>query len=209
MQLTQLATRSWSHLFSSLSYGYVWISTLCWCYKYNTTPIKSAVPKSVLLLHQQLHYRTVHFHPIQTFIYISSVSRLDHIMGIRLPFMGLHAKQIFKSTSQHVHSGNQSHVPKGHIAVYVGELQKKRFVVPISYLNHPAFLDLLNRAEEEFGFNHPMGALTIPCKEDAFISLTSQLRASWTHTINVLLSVITDFIFSVSIFPPTFLGFSF
>ncbi|XP_061342067.1 auxin-responsive protein SAUR21-like [Gastrolobium bilobum] len=103
------------------------------------------------------------------------------MMGIRLPFMILHAKQIFKSTShpqaQHLHSGNQSNVPKGHIAVYVGELQKKRFVVPISYLNHPSFLNLLNRAEEEFGFNHPMGGLTIPCEEDAFINLTSQLRA--------------------------------
>ena len=98
-------------------------------------------------------------------------------MGIRMPFMVLQAKQILKSTSQHLQGGNQSGVPKGHIAVYVGELQKKRFVVPISYLSHPLFVDLLNRAEEEFGFNHPMGGLTIPCKEDAFINLTSQLRA--------------------------------
>lgn len=99
-------------------------------------------------------------------------------MGIRLPFMAVHhANKVFKS-SQHLQSRNQSIVPKGHVAVYVGEAQKKRFVVPISYLNHPSFLDLLNRAEEEFGFNHPMGGLTIPCKEEAFINLTSQLRAS-------------------------------
>ncbi|XP_061368416.1 auxin-responsive protein SAUR21-like [Gastrolobium bilobum] len=98
-------------------------------------------------------------------------------MGIRLPlFMVLHGNKIFKW--QHLESRNQSNVPKGHIAVYVGEAQKKRFVVPISYLNHPSFLDLLNRVEEEFGFNHPMGGLTIPCKEEAFINLTSQLRAS-------------------------------
>ncbi|KAK7283538.1 hypothetical protein RIF29_13111 [Crotalaria pallida] len=97
-------------------------------------------------------------------------------MGIRLlPFMVLHANKIFKS-QHHMHGRNQSNVPKGHIAVYVGELQKKRFVVPISYLNHPSFVYLLNRAEEEFGFNHPMGGLTIPCKEEAFINLTSQLR---------------------------------
>ncbi|KAL1324302.1 hypothetical protein HN51_034464 [Arachis hypogaea] len=99
-------------------------------------------------------------------------------MGIRMPFMVHQAKQVFKSTSQHLQGGNQtSVVPKGHIAVYVGELQKKRFVVPISYLSHPLFVDLLHRAEEEFGFNHPMGGLTIPCKEDAFINLTSQLGA--------------------------------
>ncbi|XP_060962675.1 auxin-responsive protein SAUR21 isoform X1 [Cannabis sativa] len=66
-------------------------------------------------------------------------------------------------------------VPKGHLAVYVGESQKKRFVIPISYLNHPLFQNLLNRAEEEFGFDHPTGGLTIPCSEDYFISLTSAL----------------------------------
>jgi len=98
-------------------------------------------------------------------------------MGVRLPFMVLHANKIFKSSSHHLHGRNHSNVPKGHVAVYVGEAQKKRFVVPISYLNHPSFLDLLNRAEEEFGFNHPMGGLTIPCKEEAFINLTSQLHA--------------------------------
>ncbi|PIA56050.1 hypothetical protein AQUCO_00700407v1 [Aquilegia coerulea] len=68
-------------------------------------------------------------------------------------------------------------VPKGHIAVYVGENQKKRFVVPISYVNHPLFQDLLNQAEEEFGFDHPMGGLTIPCNEDSFLQLTGQLMA--------------------------------
>lgn len=88
-------------------------------------------------------------------------------MGIRLPFM-VNAKQTWLKSNN---------VPKGHVAVYVGDVEKKRFVVPISYLKHPLFLDLLNQAEEEFGFNHPMGGLTIPCKEDAFINLTSRMRA--------------------------------
>ncbi|KAK5793949.1 hypothetical protein PVK06_035130 [Gossypium arboreum] len=48
---------------------------------------------------------------------------------------------------------------------YVGESNKKRFVIPIAYLNHPLFQDLLNKDEEEFGFNHPMGGLTIPYSE--------------------------------------------
>ncbi|KAE9603469.1 putative small auxin-up RNA [Lupinus albus] len=78
-----------------------------------------------------------------------------------------------------MHSRNHSNLPKGHVVVYVGELQKKRFVVPISYLNHPSFVDLLKGIEEEFGFNHPMGGLTIPCKEEAFLNLTSQVRASF------------------------------
>ncbi|XP_070032731.1 auxin-responsive protein SAUR21-like [Nicotiana tabacum] len=67
-------------------------------------------------------------------------------------------------------------VPKGHCAVYVGESQKKRFVMPISYLSQPLFQDLLAQAEEKFGFDHPMGGLTIPFKEDVFIDLTSRLR---------------------------------
>ncbi|KAL8051242.1 hypothetical protein ABFX02_06G134900 [Erythranthe guttata] len=66
-------------------------------------------------------------------------------------------------------------VTKGHLAVYVGESEKKRFVIPLSYLNHPLFQDLLFQAEEEFGFHHPMGGITIPCSEDLFIDLTSRL----------------------------------
>ncbi|MCD7467141.1 hypothetical protein HAX54_004415 [Datura stramonium] len=53
-------------------------------------------------------------------------------------------------------SSTTNDVPKGHFAVYVGETYR-RFVVPISYLNHPLFQDLLHWAEEEFGYNHPMG----------------------------------------------------
>lgn len=100
-------------------------------------------------------------------------------MGIRLPSMIHNAKQILKRHNNHAPNRNQSAdqvVPRGYIAVYVGEMKRKRFVVPISYLNHPLFADLLHRAEEEFGFNHPMGGLTIPCKEDAFIDLTTRLH---------------------------------
>ncbi|XP_020204027.1 auxin-induced protein 15A [Cajanus cajan] len=53
-------------------------------------------------------------------------------------------------------------VPKGCLVVYVGE-KMKRFVIPISYLIQPSFQDLLSQAEEEFGYDHPMGGLTIPC----------------------------------------------
>ncbi|CAH8381483.1 unnamed protein product [Eruca vesicaria subsp. sativa] len=66
--------------------------------------------------------------------------------------------------------------PKGFLAVYVGESQKKRYVVPISYLSQPSFQALLSKSEEVFGFDHPMGGLTIPCPEDTFISVTSQFQ---------------------------------
>ncbi|KAL8051227.1 hypothetical protein ABFX02_06G133400 [Erythranthe guttata] len=66
-------------------------------------------------------------------------------------------------------------VPKGHLVVYVGENKKKRFVIPLPYLNNPTFQELLCQIEEEFGFHHPMGGLTIPCSEDLFVDLTSTL----------------------------------
>ncbi|KAL8060272.1 hypothetical protein ABFX02_02G014400 [Erythranthe guttata] len=69
-------------------------------------------------------------------------------------------------------------VPKGHLAVYVGESEKKRFVIPLSYLNNPSFQELLCQAEEEFGYHHPMGGLTIPCSEELFIDITSPLSRS-------------------------------
>ncbi|CAN6848326.1 unnamed protein product [Brassica oleracea] len=52
----------------------------------------------------------------------------------------------------------------------------KGYVVPISYLSQPSFQALLSKSEEEFGFDHPMGGLTIPCPEDTFIAVTSRLQ---------------------------------
>ncbi|PON93789.1 Small auxin-up RNA [Trema orientale] len=93
-------------------------------------------------------------------------------MGFRFPSV-VHAKQLvqrpFLSTFK---------VPKGYLAVYVGDESKmKRLVIPVSYLNQPSFQELLSQAEEEFGFDHPTGALTIPCKEDVFINFISSLNA--------------------------------
>ncbi|PSS12059.1 Auxin-responsive protein [Actinidia chinensis var. chinensis] len=97
-------------------------------------------------------------------------------MAIRLPRI-IHAKQIIRRSSSATRKALLAtvDVPKGYFAVYVGESEKKRFVVPISYLNQPSFQDLLCQAEEEFGFDHPMGGLTIPCSENIFIDLTSRL----------------------------------
>ncbi|XP_057819801.2 protein SMALL AUXIN UP-REGULATED RNA 12-like [Cryptomeria japonica] len=65
-------------------------------------------------------------------------------------------------------------VPKGHFAVYVGS-QRSRFVVPTTYLSQPLFQTLLERAEEEYGFDHHMG-LIIPCEKVAFENITALLE---------------------------------
>jgi len=43
-------------------------------------------------------------------------------------------------------------------------------------LSQPSFQDMLSEAEEEFGYDHPMGGLTIPCSEDVFQSTTSHMN---------------------------------
>ena len=91
-------------------------------------------------------------------------------MGFRFP--GIIRSASF-SAKQGVSKGVEA--TKGYVAVYVGE-KLKRFVIPISYLNQPLFQDLLSQAEEEFGYNHPMGGLTIPCTEDVFQNTTSSLN---------------------------------
>ncbi|KHN11062.1 Auxin-induced protein 15A, partial [Glycine soja] len=53
---------------------------------------------------------------------------------------------------------------------------QKRFIIAISYLNLPSFQDLLSQAKEEFGYDHSIGGLTIPCSEDVFQHITSHLN---------------------------------
>ncbi|CAJ1973013.1 unnamed protein product [Sphenostylis stenocarpa] len=100
-------------------------------------------------------------------------------MAIRLPTV-LSAKHILRRSNLFPnHAAATSPdvpVPKGHFAVYVGEGEKKRFVIPVSYLNKPSFQELLSIAEEEFGFSHPMGGLIIPCTEEFFLNITSGLH---------------------------------
>ncbi|XP_019415336.1 PREDICTED: auxin-responsive protein SAUR23-like [Lupinus angustifolius] len=98
-------------------------------------------------------------------------------MAIRLP-NALSAKYILRiSNLFSTEAAPMSlHVPKGYFAVYVGDSEKKRYVIPVSLLSQPSFQELLSMAEEEYGFNHPMGGLTIPCTQDMFINITSGLH---------------------------------
>ncbi|KAB2603289.1 auxin-induced protein 15A-like [Pyrus ussuriensis x Pyrus communis] len=98
-------------------------------------------------------------------------------MGFRLPAV-IPAKKLLRRSFSNTTRGasNLADVPKGYFAVYVGEREKQRFVIPVSFLNEQEFQDLLNEAEEKFGFDHPMGGLTIPCRQDAFLDLTSRLN---------------------------------
>lgn len=100
-------------------------------------------------------------------------------MAIRFPAIA-HTKQILRQSKFLANQATSvsTNVPKGYLAVYVGEKKKKRFVIPVSFLNQPSCQELLTKAEEEFGFCQPMGGLTIPCKEELFVDLTSRLNQS-------------------------------
>ena len=63
---------------------------------------------------------------------------------------------------------------EGYFAVSVREDEQKHYVVPVSYLNKPVLQELLRMAEEEFRYEHLMGGLTIPYREDILIDLTSR-----------------------------------
>ncbi|CAN8268363.1 unnamed protein product [Cochlearia groenlandica] len=59
-----------------------------------------------------------------------------------------------------------SDVPEGNLAVYVGP-ELSRFIIPTNFLSHSLFKVLLEKAEEEYGFDHS-GAITIPCEVETF-----------------------------------------
>nr|GLL33936.1 auxin-responsive protein SAUR50-like [Ipomoea trifida]GLL33937.1 auxin-responsive protein SAUR50-like [Ipomoea trifida] len=56
-------------------------------------------------------------------------------------------------------------VREGHFAVMAvdDDNKLKRFIVPLSCLRNPCFLRLLEKAAEEYGFEHE-GALMLPCR---------------------------------------------
>ncbi|URE27700.1 SAUR family [Musa troglodytarum] len=57
-------------------------------------------------------------------------------------------------------------VPEGHVPVCVGE-EMERFAVPAELLGRPAFLELLRRSAQEYGYEQ-RGVLRIPCPAPLF-----------------------------------------
>ncbi|KAI7988246.1 Auxin-responsive protein SAUR36 [Camellia lanceoleosa] len=70
-------------------------------------------------------------------------------------------------------------VPKGHLAVYVGEKEDDthRYLVPVIYINHPLFGKLLEEAVNEYGFDHS-GGIQIPCRISEFENVRTRIAAA-------------------------------
>ncbi|KAD5316996.1 hypothetical protein R6Q59_032268 [Mikania micrantha] len=69
-------------------------------------------------------------------------------------------------------------IPKGKMAVYVGDDDGdcERVLVPVFYINHPLFVQLLRKAEEEYGHDH-RGGITIPCRISEFENVKTRIAA--------------------------------
>ncbi|KAL2622877.1 hypothetical protein R1flu_003082 [Riccia fluitans] len=82
-----------------------------------------------------------------------------HLQPMQLGRAGKHFK-IFKIT------GASGKIPKGFLAVYVGQ-ERRRYVISTSVLTHSLFAQLLQRSEQEFGFQYE-GGVCIACDCDLF-----------------------------------------
>lgn len=73
-------------------------------------------------------------------------------------------KSLKQVSQQQQHHGVTKDIPKGYVAIKVGQgKEQKKIAVPVTYLNHPLFVQLLKEAEEVYGFAH-RGTIIIPCQ---------------------------------------------
>ncbi|KAL8166757.1 hypothetical protein V2J09_008256 [Rumex salicifolius] len=88
-----------------------------------------------------------------------------------------------------------SKVPSGHVPVYVGD-EMERFAVSADQLNHPIFIQLLNRSAQEYGYEQ-RGVLHIPCHVAVFERVLHALR-SGTLAVSAEALGLVDPIFTAS-----------
>ncbi|WOG99894.1 hypothetical protein DCAR_0519250 [Daucus carota subsp. sativus] len=65
-------------------------------------------------------------------------------------------------------------VPVGHLPVYVGD-EMERFIVSAELINHPIFIQLLNKSAQEYGYEQK-GVLRIPCDVVDFEKVLQALK---------------------------------
>ncbi|PON38536.1 Small auxin-up RNA [Parasponia andersonii] len=75
-------------------------------------------------------------------------------------------------------------VPEGHVPVYVGD-EMERFVVSAELLNHPIFVELLNKSAQEYGYEQ-RGVLRIPCHVLVFERVLEALRLGHVQSRDLL-----------------------
>ncbi|SPT20286.1 unnamed protein product [Triticum aestivum] len=73
-------------------------------------------------------------------------------------------------------SSTSAPVPAGYVAVCA---EGARFMVRLAHLSHPAFLELLRQAEEEYGFpSGASGPVALPCDEGRLRDVLRRVSSS-------------------------------
>lgn len=90
-------------------------------------------------------------------------------------------KMWFRKSGSNIYNrmSDKTPVPRGHLAVYFGEEEDDvhRVLVPVIYINHPFFSDLLREAEKVYGFNH-RGGIHVPCRISEFENVQTRISAA-------------------------------
>ncbi|KAL8226419.1 hypothetical protein R6Q57_016251 [Mikania cordata] len=93
-------------------------------------------------------------------------------------------KFICRFIKRYCSTGLGASVPAGHLPVYVGE-EMERFIVNADLLNHPLFINLLNKSAQEYGYQHK-GVLRIPCHVVVFRRVMEALRVGEEASYDIL-----------------------
>lgn len=102
--------------------------------------------------------------------------RVCSCFGLNLEMgTGYHHHLNFHLHLPHIHfhhhgrKDEMRNIPKGCLAILVGQEgeEQQKFVIPVIYINHPLFVQLLKEAEEEYGFDQK-GPITLPCHVEEF-----------------------------------------
>ena len=92
-------------------------------------------------------------------------------------------KLVIEKKIQIMQEDKKVKVKKGWFAIEVGLDEDRgfqRFVIPISYLYHPLFKRLLEKAHEAYGY-HTTGPLRLPCSTHDFLNLKWRIEKESNH----------------------------
>ena len=133
-------------------------------------------------LHESFHYHT----PLLIYIYREnhgySPKQFKSKNSLRIKyflfnFFEIHTKieLIKRNGFQFAWCSKTCGCPKGLCSSVCGR-KSKEALCDSHIILEPTFIYWVVESKQEFGFDHPMGGLTIPCREDVFLGVTSRLH---------------------------------
>ncbi|KAG8650418.1 hypothetical protein MANES_07G038733v8 [Manihot esculenta] len=165
---------------------------IVWPCKYITKSILSLIPiKRKAFNNFPLEYKGLFLYFPPNFQFLKKINKMissNKLLKLARKWQKMAAIRRRRITSsQNVGSTDTASVAeKGHFVVY--STDKKRFLLPLEYLNNEIIKELLNMAEEEFGLQSE-GPLTLPCDADLMEYAVALLRRRATKDVERALLV--------------------